>query len=979
MNISTAQPFQIIYSLFQHEYLGYVFDSFIVQLSPNGQLTLRHQNISSKNAPEFADGLDETDYRLIKFTDDFNQEVVMKKFYSKKSTPTDFFLKVYDPKKGDKPLQEAIERYIEGLKARFLELAPGKQLFIMGNDGNPAWKAIESVQKPVSVLFHFYRNEADTHYFPTLKCGGEKLEFQYKNALILCNEPAYLLIGNRLYTFEKQLDGRKLKPFLNKKFILIPRNVEEEYYKKFVAPLVASFDVVAKGFDIRNEKYEPVPLLVFSEWQSVPQSKLVLFDGEDEETEEENAESSLVFDLSFQYGDFLYKTDYATDASVTVEKTAQGYVFHKVQRNVELEHEKMAVLKNLGLEVRRGKITLPKAEALRWLTDNLELLENQGFVVRQSQKDEKRYFIGKSEISIRIDENRDWFDIYTQVRFGEFVIPFLEVRKLILDKKREFRLPNGEIAVIPEAWFTQYSELFAFSQANGEDNHFTLQKFHLTLVQSLHEGELAQLTMSRKLERLRDFEEIEDYPLPEGFKGTLRPYQKAGYNWMQFLNQYKFGGCLADDMGLGKTLQTLVLLQSQKEKGIRQASLVVMPTSLIYNWELEARKFTPELRILIYTGTHREKNVEQFEGYDLIITSYGLVRMDIEILKTYPFHYVILDESQAIKNPNSNISQAVIQLNARHPLILTGTPLENSTLDLWSQMSFINPGLLGSQRFFKNEFQIPIEKKNDEQKIQRLYAIIKPFILRRHKSQVATELPEKVESVQYCTMTEEQEKEYEEAKSYFRNTILQTIDEQGIAKSQLILLQGLTALRQLANHPRMVNKEYTGDSGKLKDVSHKLQTAVAEKHKILIFSQFVKHLSLLREFLEENKIVYAYLDGATKDRQEQVERFQQNPEVNVFLLSLKAGGLGLNLTAADYVFILDPWWNPAIEAQAIDRAYRIGQDKTVFTYKFITKNTVEEKILALQHNKRRLFQELITNEENFVKALTKEDILSLLD
>jgi SNF2 family DNA or RNA helicase len=294
-------------------------------------------------------------------------------------------------------------------------------------------------------------------------------------------------------------------------------------------------------------------------------------------------------------------------------------------------------------------------------------------------------------------------------------------------------------------------------------------------------------------------------------------------------------------------------------------------------------------------------------------------------------------------------------------------------------MSFINPGLLGTERFFRNEFLLPIEKKNDEQKMQRLYAIIKPFILRRHKSQVATELPEKIENIQYCTMHPEQEELYEETKSYFRNKILEQIDDKGIPKSQLILLQGLTKLRQIANHPRMVKPDYEGSSGKLEDVLHRLSTAVSEKHKILVFSQFVKHLAILKDQLQKLNLTYTYLDGSTKDRRSQVELFQQEKNIQIFLISLKAGGLGLNLTAADYVFILDPWWNPAIEAQAVDRAHRIGQEQTVFTYKFITKNTVEEKILALQRNKKRLADELITTEESFVKALTKDDIISLLE
>jgi SNF2 family DNA or RNA helicase len=320
-----------------------------------------------------------------------------------------------------------------------------------------------------------------------------------------------------------------------------------------------------------------------------------------------------------------------------------------------------------------------------------------------------------------------------------------------------------------------------------------------------------------------------------------------------------------------------------------------------------------------------------------------------------------------------------MQLNSQYRLILTGTPLENSTLDLWTQMTFINPGLLGSHAFFRNEYLIPIEKKASDSKLKKLNLLIKPFIMRRHKSQVATELPPKVEAVHYCYMTDEQEKEYEQAKSYYRNIILQAIDNKGINNSQIVLLQGLTKLRQLANHPKMVDENYEGDSGKMEEILSKIETATNEGHKVLIFSQFVKHLNIIRQHLNENQTQYAYLDGSTTDRQGQVELFQNNESIKLFLISLKAGGLGLNLTAADYVFILDPWWNPAIEAQAVDRAHRIGQEKTVFTYKYISKNTVEEKILALQKGKLKLANALINTEESFVKSLTKEDILVLLE
>jgi SNF2 family DNA or RNA helicase len=403
-----------------------------------------------------------------------------------------------------------------------------------------------------------------------------------------------------------------------------------------------------------------------------------------------------------------------------------------------------------------------------------------------------------------------------------------------------------------------------------------------------------------------------------------------------------------------------------------------MPTTLIYNWEQEASKFTPGLKILNYTGTNRNKNVVRFGRYDVVMTSYGIARLDIELLQGFYFNYIILDESQVIKNPSSNIAKSVLQLKSKHKLTLTGTPIENTTMDLWSQMTFINPGLLGAQSYFKNEYLIPIEKKGDELKAKKLNSIIKPFILRRLKSQVATDLPEKTEQIHYTNMTPDQESKYEEVKSYYRDRIMEKIDKEGLNNSRFVLLEGLTKLRQISNHPRMVDENYHSDSGKMEDISHMLDNAIVEGHKLLVFSQFVKHLDLVREMLKPKKIDYCYLDGSSIDRKEQVERFNKDASVRVFLISIKAGGLGLNLTKADYVFILDPWWNPAVEAQAIDRAHRIGQKQRVFTYKFITRETVEEKILQLQKHKLKLSESLITTEESIVKNLTRHDIEMLL-
>lgn len=980
MEVSTSNPFQIIYSLYAHEYLGYLIESFVVQVDDLGRLSFLHQNISSKNAAEFASGLDEKDYELIRLMDAMQQEVVIKKFYAKKIKPNEFFLKVYDKEKGNKPLQEEIERYLEQKRSQILELIQGKRLFEMGNDGEPTWRAIEIMPELATVLFHFRRNETNTHYFPTIKYAGEKLEFQYKGAYLICREPAWLVLNNKLFSFENNVDGKKLQPFLNKKFIEIPKKVEDMYYRKFVAPLIAQFDVYAKGFSINSLYFDPRPQLTFSELSTTQVATEPGLFPSNGSANGKTDDGKIVFTLSFQYGEYVFKAEQLSETSVRVEQEGNDYTFHKVRRKQESEKKVIAHLRDLGLELRHARATHTKGTAFSWLSRHRNSLEEQGYLVLQSKNDQKRYFLGKSHISIEVKENIDWFDIYALIRFGEYEISFNELRKYILRKQLEIKLPNGQIAIIPEQWLSDYSELFAFSEENKNGKkEMLLRKHHLALVQDLKSGNLAKVTINNKLEKLRGFEEIDDYPMPEKFQGSLRPYQKAGYNWLQFLNKYNFGGCLADDMGLGKTVQALAMLQAQKESGKGGSSLLIMPTSLIYNWEMEARKFTPGLRVHVYTGTTRNKDVSRFQNYDLILTSYGITRLDIEEFKKFYFNYIILDESQAIKNPSSNIAKAVRELNCRHRLILTGTPLENSTLDLWSQMHFINPGLLGNQSFFKNEFLKPIEKKQDEDKITKLYTIIKPFILRRHKMQVATELPEKIESVQYCSMTEQQEEKYEEAKNYYRSMILDQIDLHGVKKSQFMLLQGLTKLRQIANHPAMVDESYTGDSGKMQDVTHMLQSAISKGHNILIFSQFVKQLGLFRKYLDKHKIAYAYLDGATKNRMEQVQNFQNDPKLKVFLISLKAGGVGLNLTKADYVFILDPWWNPAAEQQAIDRAHRIGQENPVFTYKFITRSSVEEKILALQKHKVQLAHNLITTEESFVKNLSKEDINSLLE
>ncbi|AZQ63332.1 DEAD/DEAH box helicase [Flammeovirga pectinis] len=972
MKVSTSEPFKLVYSLFEHQYLGYLFESFVVQLNSENKLTLLHQNISSRNAHEFSSKLDDIDYELIHLMDDIQPESIAHRFGNKKrQKPNMFFLTVFDEKKGDKLLQERILEFVEEHRVKMLNKLQSKMVFEMGKDGNPTYKTIRVQKNKADIVFRFWRNEDHTNYRPFMYYDNEKVEFQYKNAVVLSNKPAWLLLEGKLYTFNGEVDGKKIKPFLFKNFIAVPKKMEASYYEKFISHLIEDYQVKASGFDIITKEDKPSASILLKEIKG----QEGLFDKDDAPVFASEVELRLMYHYN---GDTVDASTIGKRSQVTLEHIEENddFIFTKTRRDQRFEKDIRNHVIDLDLDIaKKGFVVLPKNDAFSWISTNSDKLNALNIEITQGEDLDKIYFIGQSTINLEVSEDRDWFDIKTKVVFGEFEIPFIKIRKLIVSGRHEFELPNGEIAVIPNVWFTQYQELFYFLDNDSETPR--LHKHHLALVQELQEGSLAKVSLNKKLERLNDFETIEDYELPKSFKGKLRPYQKAGYNWMRFLSEYNFGGCLADDMGLGKTVQTLAILENERvsENG---TSLLIMPTSLVYNWEMEAKKFTPKIKILNYTGTNRSKNPENFGWYDIVITSYGTARIDAEILSSYYFNYIVLDEAQTIKNPNSNITKAVNKLKSRKRLLLSGTPIENTTMDLWSQMNFANEGLLGGQNFFKKEFLTPIERKKDEAKYAKLYRLIKPFIMRRHKSQVASELPEKIEKVMYVDMTPEQKVKYEEVKSSYRNEILEHIETTGVKGSQFMLLKGLTELRQLANHPRLTEESYKHSAGKFEEVIRTLENATQEGHKILVFSQFVKHLTIFRKELDSKKIKYSYLDGGTKDRKAEVDKFQNDKDVQVFLISLKAGGLGLNLTAADYVFILDPWWNPAIEAQAIDRAHRIGQENKVLVYKFITRGTVEEKILALQQSKKELADNLITTEESFMKKLTQDDISTLL-
>ena len=590
-----------------------------------------------------------------------------------------------------------------------------------------------------------------------------------------------------------------------------------------------------------------------------------------------------------------------------------------------------------------------------------------------------KYNPNRPSFKIRASSGIDWFDMQMEISFGEQSVSLSDLKKAVVNKQNYIQLADGTIGMLPEEWLTKYASLFKFGQVKNDS--VQVSKLHFSIIDDLYDqidDEKLQQEIMEKKNKLLHFKEMKDVPLPKQTRAALRNYQIEGYKWLRFLEEFNWGGCLADDMGLGKTLQVLTFLQAQKEEKPNTANLVVVPTTLIFNWQAEVQKFAPEIRVFVHRGIGRSKDTSIFQQYDIVLTTYGTLRSDIEYLKDYPFNYVVLDESQAIKNPQAQVSKAVKLLSAQNRLVMTGTPVENNTFDLYSQMDFLNPGLLGSQDFFRTEFATPIDKYRDENAALALRKLIYPFILKRTKDEVAKDLPDKTEMTLFCEMGKKQRKVYDTFREMYRQKIADKMTTDGKDKAAFLILEGLLKLRQICDSPALLSDDadYGDESAKLEEIIREIEEN-AGHHKILVFSQFLKMLDLIKQHLEKAGIPYEYLDGATQDRAQRVGRFQDSEHCRVFLMSLKAGGVGINLTEADYVYLVDPWWNPAVEQQAIDRAHRIGQTKKVFAYKMICKDTIEEKILLSQEKKKGIAKELISTEQGFIKKLTKEDVMGL--
>jgi SNF2 family DNA or RNA helicase len=977
-----AQEF--IIAITEHRAVGCVLVPLLIQKDRNYYTVQKTVKLRDYKSGEVS--LNDKELELLKLIENYSDEMLVKKF-SKKTEQINFFQNM-DTGLFQKMISPYIEKYI--YRCILLLMKGQTRLFNKQTKYANLYDEDEiRINRSFSEsIFYFNRDENGTKYKLNISHEGKKVELLRKTIRMICTIPCCFVLQNRLFVFER-LSGKRITPFLTKEVVSIPTTVEDKYYGTFILNTIKESEVEANGFEISL---------------SYPTRKAIV-------SLEQDLSTHPVLSIKFRYDNTIYLAESPASTAVILEKLNGQYLFKKFVRHRFWEDEQLNILKELGLRYKNGfwnpdedKLKTDEENYYRpvnWLANNIKTLDSAGFLIIQN-KLSKKFYLGKKELDIEIKNQEDWFDIMATVRFGDFHIPFIRLRRHILSGLREFQLPSGEIVILPEAWFAAYKDFFPLSQVDG--NVIKIRKHHYMLIQ-----ENLELIMGNAIEMQKQIDTIPYQPIeiPESLNAVLRNYQKEGYWWMHHLFTNKFGACLADDMGLGKTIQTIsLLLKVHRPKyalhlGINQrnpgqlslfdqpnpastyefqpATLIVMPTSLVHNWANEFEKFAPSLKVYQHIGSQREKAPglsRAFNHSDVILTSYGTMRNDINLLSSFEYFYLILDESQYIKNSSSKTYKSILELSAKHRLVLTGTPIENSLSDLWSQLNFLNKGLLGSLPFFKREFITPIEKKNDPIQQEKLQKLIYPFVLRRTKEEVARDLPALTEQIVYCEMTDEQREIYDVEKSAIRNAILELIDTKKINNSALIILQGLTRLRQLANHPKMIDPEFSHESGKFNEIYQCLKNLVAEGHKVLIFSSFVRHLEMLQSKIESKNWKYSLLTGKTVNRQEVIKQFQEDPQNHIFLISLKAGGVGLNLTSADYVFIIDPWWNPAAENQAISRAHRIGQDKKVFVYRFISENSIEEKIQSLKSKKSALAEKFISSN-NPLNVISEDEILSL--
>lgn len=956
---SAAQRLGIVFNFNHGAYPGFVVEAIAGE--SNDEQTAYVGKVEKMDLTKFVstEPFNENDRQLIPSLRKM-QEQEINKYLNRNSPFSGMWENIIHHEEDDLP-DETKALMVEYLHPKFKKLFAelNDNPFVFYLNGNKPFKT--SNLQPTGIaadqLTPFFKISPQKNQYEIrccVKINGQVVDISNNE----CNSSVLFFYNNNLYLWNKPEDITLAEKFNGKGKMVIDKSDWPVQLQRFILPLTKDYHVEFSEELVKEVK------------DGDPEKKVLLQEKGD----------YLLFQPIFSYKGF--ETRAGGKNEIVVPDGEKVLVVHR-NKEAELQFTKR-------LESLHSQFIHPESSASLALKGSDVLRNNWFFLFVDAMEEMKvpiygfdalknfRFNTAKPQTKIHISSNTDWFDARVDIVFGDQQVTIADVKKALANRQQFVPLHDGTLGVLPEEWIKKYSLLFRVGE--GKSNQLRLSKYHMSVIDELYESRNEEeliIHLEKKYEHLREFKHIKEIPPPAHLDHILRPYQVHGLHWLNYLHEVNWGGILADDMGLGKTVQALSFLQHYKDEHQQLTALVVCPTTLIFNWENEIKKFTPSLTYHIHHGGDRTRNKAELSQYNVIITTYGTLRSDIKLLIEIPFDYVILDESQAIKNPASKVTKAACLLHAKHRLCMSGTPLQNNTFDIFAQMNFLNPGMLGSIEFFRQEFAIPIDKFGEADRKDHLRKLLYPFILRRTKEQVAKDLPEKTETILYCEMEDDQRRIYDAYRNDYRDKIMGTIETQGIQKSQLTILQGLMKLRQICDSPAILNEteKYPNHSIKLDELAREITENIGD-HKALVFSQFLGMLALIKEKLKALDVKFEYFDGSTSapDREKAIQSFQNDDSCRVFLISLKAGGVGLNLTAADYVYIVDPWWNPAVEQQAIDRTHRIGQTKNIFAYRMICKDTIEDKILQLQEKKRVLAKDLIADDDGFVKSLTREDV-----
>jgi non-specific serine/threonine protein kinase len=976
---SETRSYAIIVNLEYNELLTrYIPEPYIVKVDYGHTLGILRAKATRITTPSYNIIIDQNiSDKLIKLTDQLTLGTIEEKFTTKKRNQNTLVKAMLVPE-----VKDLLLKYYDRMSSALFSFLRENRISIIIDIVRKTRLEdlkIVSAPKPIIPILRFEKTQTGIKY--ALKLNNQHSppwSPKTRDVHILTNHNCWIIVDFVLYQL-KEINGNKLKPFLKNDHIFIKNEMVITYFEKFIIEVAKKSEIEAVGFEV-NQTDKITDCTISASYDFISEE--------------------IVLDLIYKYNgaEFSLGNPAQNKTKLNISDDKQ-ITISQVKRNANQEQRWLQKLLKKGLKLNNiKKIKLDEEDELglfQFLINNKESIIDSGFRIDTPLIDGKAISLERQSISLNSSPNADWFDIHGVVTIGSDRIPFAHLLEYIKNGDRYYPLENGTYFVIPKSWMTKYEELAKFGIKNGDN--IKIRKSQYSFLE-----EIDELSSSIK-QSISEQKEVEYVPSTH-LKATLRPYQEAGVKWLINLQANGLGACLADDMGLGKTLQTIALLSYTKDKNREKKpkakksnsgqltmfatamkdeinplqALIILPSSLVFNWKAEIKKFNQSLHVLEFIGTKRRKSFDSLDKFDVVLTTYHTVLRDIEKLKTIKWEYVILDESQMIKNKESKMFKAINEIPAENRLSLSGTPIENSLSDLWSQMQFINPEMLGSFPFFKAHYLIPIEKHQDINALAQLANLIKPYILRRTKEEVAPDLPPLTEQIEYIGLEKAQLDIYNKVKSATRNYLLGLDDTDRTYKFHVFA--ALTKLRQIANDPYMVDTEYEGGSEKKKYILSKMDEVRKSGHKVLIFSAFTKLISIFQKECEANEWEFVSLTGKDnqKQRKTSVDKFQTDNDVSFFFISLKAGGTGLNLTAADYVFILDPWWNPFAEKQAIARAHRIGQEKPVTVIRYIAKETIEEKILKLQERKTNLSNDIIHFDEEKLN-LEKTDFQYLLD